>query len=159
MVFDPNFAEQFLSPSDPYPIELEKICDWLGLPGKHTALDIVQDYFEEGEDYTISGNDVCWLTVDCLKELAVIVNTQEGKVARRYYLERDHLQQKPVPEEPAPIIMPTATQLYAMRTRESEKLELATLPVSSKKIPRFRRAVDIARDRAAKATEEEDIGW
>jgi len=159
MAFDPNFPEQFLSVSDPYPIELEKVCDWLGLPGKYTALDIVQEYFKEGEDYSLPGNNTCWLAVDCLRELAMIVNTPEGKEARRYYLERDHPLQDPKPEETIPIIMPTEKDLHAMRTRESEKLELASLPVSTKKIPKFRRAVDIARDRATKATEGEDIGW
>lgn len=166
MSFDANLVQQFqeLSESDPFPAVLERIYDSLGFPSKYVALELIQSTFEENSDYVLLGG-ICYLTLTCLQELAMIARTPQGKAARRYFLECERIAKSVtgvnavLAEELSPVI-PTEAQLHAMRTRESEKLELAALPVSQKKIPKFRRAVDIARDRAAKAKEDaEVIDW
>ena len=162
-----NLIDQFSDSSEPFPVELAKIYNLLGYIDKYTALEIVEAYFQEGTDFEIDGANG-FLSVECLQELMMIARTPQGKAARLYFLECERiaksvtgdLTQVSAPSEPLPVVMPTEEQLHAMRTRESEKLELAALPVSQKKIPKFRRAVDIARDRAAKAkAEAEVIDW
>jgi len=166
MNLDLNFLQQFAVASDPFPVELEKVYKWLELPSEYAALDIVQAYFEESVDYTVDGVNGYHLTVDCLRQLMMIVNTPKGKAVRRYYLECDRIkslpdrpQQEPVSPEVVPIVMPTEKQLQAMRTRETERLEMEALPVLAKKIPKFRRAIDIARERATKVVEAEIVDW
>ena len=166
MNFKPDFIYQFSGSSEPFPVELAKICGSLGFLDKYEALEVVERYFSEDVDYEIR-ESVGFLTVDCLRELTMIAPTPQGKAARRYYLEGDRivspvtrtvvLPQEPAPPEIIPVILPTEAQLHAMRTRESEKLELASLPALEKKIPKFRRAVDIARERALRAKEEEQV--
>lgn len=166
MNFNTDFIDQFSDSSEPFPVELTKACDWLGVVDRYETLRTVKTYFRENVDYEIRGT-LYFLTTSCLQELAMLSCTPQGKAARLYFLECERiaksvtgdLTQVSAPSEPLPVVMPTEEQLHAMRTRESEKLELATLPVSQKKIPKFRRAVDIARDRAAKTKEEEFIDW
>ncbi len=153
-----NLIDQFSDSSEPFPVELAKIYNLLGYIDKYTALEIVEAYFQEGTDFEIDGANG-FLSVECLQELMMIARTPQGKAARLYFLECEriaksvtgNIPQVSAPPEELPIVLPTEEQLHAMRTRKSEKLELAALPVSQKKIPKFRRAVDIARDRAAKA--------
>lgn len=166
MKFNTDFIDQFSGSSEPFPVELAKVYNLLGYTDKYTALEVVEAYFQEDVDFEIDGG-AGFLSVECLQELAMIARTPQGKAARLYFLECARIAksvtgdrpQKPEPPETLPVVMPTEAQLHTMRTRESEKLELAALPIAEKKIPVFRRAVDIARDRAAKAKEEEVVDW
>lgn len=166
MNFNTDFIDQFSDSSEPFPVELTKACDWLGVVDRYETLKMVKTYFRENVDYEIRGT-LYFLTTSCLQELAMITRTSQGKAARRYFLECERIAktitasrpQESTPPEPLPVVLPTEAQLHAMRTREAEKLELATLPIAEKKIPKFRRAVDIARDHAAKAKEEDFIEW
>lgn len=165
MNFNTDFIDQFSGFSKPFPVELTKACDWLGVIDRYETLKMVKTYFRENIDYEVNGT-LYFLTVSCLQELAMLARTPQGRAARLYFLECERIAksvtgeqaQKPAPPEEFAPVMPAEAQLHAMRTRESERLELAALPVSQKKTPKFRRAVDIARDRAAKI-KEEVIDW
>lgn len=165
MNFKPDFIYQFLDSTEPFPVELAKACDWLVFLDSHEALKMVQSYFDKGIDYTIL-DDTCFLTEACFQEFAMIAPTPQGRAVRRYYLAGAPIldpvtadrPQEPAPPEIISIILPTEAQLHAMRTRESEKLELASLPPLTKKISKYRRAVDITRE-LARTKEEDVIDW
>ncbi|MEG3878640.1 hypothetical protein QT972_14775 [Microcoleus sp. herbarium7] len=163
MNFNSDFIYQFSDSTEPFPVELIKACDWLVFLDSCEMLKMVQSYFDEGVDYMLL-DDTCFLTVACFQEFAMIAPTPQGKAVRRYYLEcaksvTGDRPPDPKPPEIIPVILPTEAQLHAMRTRESEKQELASLPPLTKKIHKYRRATDIARERALRAKEEEVIDW
>ena len=88
MIFRPDFISKLEaeSVSDPYPVKLDDVCEQLGFGGKYSALELVQAYFEECEDYTLHAN-TCYLSVTCLRELALLSNSPQGRIARRYLLD------------------------------------------------------------------------
>ena len=92
-------------PTDDFPISLEDIINFVGFANKGNAKRMLENNFEEGEDYKESliprdersnvkggeNKEKIMLNIDCFKQLCMLVKTDKGKQIRKYYLKLEEI--------------------------------------------------------------------
>jgi phage anti-repressor protein len=93
-----NRLEMIAQSIAPYPVDFDDAWQWVGYSTKGNALRVLQDNFEEENDFCLSkkiskkgrgghNENTYYLSPDCFKSFCMMAGTPKGKEVRRYYLD------------------------------------------------------------------------
>ena len=98
--FDLAIAQSLYNSQDAFPVDFDNAWAWCGYSRKDNALaNFQRGGFDEGVDFSFPANSgkletqegrpiqKIFLTIDCLKTWAMMVQTEAGKRVRRYFLD------------------------------------------------------------------------